>query len=763
MARKVNTKFVVIIGLALVVLAGGAFGVYRWKKKDPKKLIALGDALAAAGKIDESGRHYEGAARLLKDPSLFLKAGDQYNKLAYEDREFFSRAVGMWLTAATIDERYTPALTRLMSLHLEELDLTPEGQAKSAQFDATRDFAERVLRADPENKQAKAMLPSLVIRAWLGGIETEPAKIDQALKDLAEQQKADPANADIPFYIASAQMRQADGKINTFGAPTGEALYADSVKTMEEALKGQDENGDLHFRAAQIYFVIGHKLGDKDARDRFQKKYQGEIERAVAVEKPSDRFYAEASVKLAENYALDNKLDEAEKVCRKAMELNPSKDLLVRIRLATMIGGRAERRDDAIKLLAEIPAPTEEMRSGLKGLRLSDAELTAKANLANLQLDKLYGARDAATRADLNKQIDETISRLSTLAPEAPITLKLQGKSALYNNKTPEAIQFLTNAMGKFDAPNERGERYETMYLLAQAYRQGQQFGEAKKLLQDIVSPDHFPTFIPGRLMLAEMLFRESNVAEARPHIEYLQQALPNEPRVKKMAIALLVDQKAPKEQIAREYNQLPEKTRNERVDKYVIATLTQNYDDGRRLLESVLKEDPADAEAAVALSMLLDEKLNDKPGAQAIVDAALKAKPGDPQLRVQQARLRGATPEEMRKITGEISVRDISDKHARQVPAPGGGIHEVENEAAIAGQPCLTDNQLMALREVGRKVERHYGKPQDIEWALDEQGALFLLQSRPETVWSARDPAPVAENKDNPLSHVMNIFGGRR
>ena len=115
-------------------------------------------------------------------------------------------------------------------------------------------------------------------------------------------------------------------------------------------------------------------------------------------------------------------------------------------------------------------------------------------------------------------------------------------------------------------------------------------------------------------------------------------------------------------------------------------------------------------------------------------------------------------------KITGEISVRDISNKHARQVPAPGGGIHEVENEAAIAEQPCLTDDQLMALREVGRKIERHYGKPQDIEWALDQDGNVLLLQSRPETVWSAKDAAtPVKPPEDNPLKHVMGIFGGKK
>lgn len=115
-------------------------------------------------------------------------------------------------------------------------------------------------------------------------------------------------------------------------------------------------------------------------------------------------------------------------------------------------------------------------------------------------------------------------------------------------------------------------------------------------------------------------------------------------------------------------------------------------------------------------------------------------------------------------KITGEISVRDISDKHARQVPAEGGGIVEVENEADKRKAPCLTDDQLMALREVGRRIERHYGKPQDIEWALDQDGNVLLLQSRPETVWSAKDAAaPVKPPEDNPLKHVMSIFGGKK
>ncbi len=114
-------------------------------------------------------------------------------------------------------------------------------------------------------------------------------------------------------------------------------------------------------------------------------------------------------------------------------------------------------------------------------------------------------------------------------------------------------------------------------------------------------------------------------------------------------------------------------------------------------------------------------------------------------------------------KITGEISVRDISDKHIRHVPAEGGGVTEAETPAEIRQTPCLSDEELDALREIGRKVERHYGRPQDIEWAIDRSGTILLLQSRPETVWSSKERPPVAKPAENPLSHVMNIFGGRR
>ncbi len=115
-------------------------------------------------------------------------------------------------------------------------------------------------------------------------------------------------------------------------------------------------------------------------------------------------------------------------------------------------------------------------------------------------------------------------------------------------------------------------------------------------------------------------------------------------------------------------------------------------------------------------------------------------------------------------KITGEVTVREISDKAIRHAPASGGGVETRPTEEASRRVPCLSDEELQTLRRIARDVERHYGRPQDIEWAIERaSGELLLLQSRPETVWSSKESAPVAHAARNPLTHVMSIFGGRK
>ncbi|WP_307080352.1 PEP/pyruvate-binding domain-containing protein [Arthrobacter pascens] len=83
--------------------------------------------------------------------------------------------------------------------------------------------------------------------------------------------------------------------------------------------------------------------------------------------------------------------------------------------------------------------------------------------------------------------------------------------------------------------------------------------------------------------------------------------------------------------------------------------------------------------------------------------------------------------------VTGRIRERRLGDKRVTVRPLPGGGTESVAMPDAGA-TACLTDGQAAELAALGRLVERHFGSPQDTEWAIDRDGRLWLTQSRPIT-----------------------------
>lgn len=111
-------------------------------------------------------------------------------------------------------------------------------------------------------------------------------------------------------------------------------------------------------------------------------------------------------------------------------------------------------------------------------------------------------------------------------------------------------------------------------------------------------------------------------------------------------------------------------------------------------------------------------------------------------------------------KVTGEIVNRTVSAKALRHVSAGDGGVRADPVGEREQRVPALSDDEIRELAALGKRVERHYGAPQDIEWAIarDAEGTerIHLLQSRPETVWSRRDAQPVAQPAARAYDHVL-------
>jgi pyruvate,water dikinase len=89
------------------------------------------------------------------------------------------------------------------------------------------------------------------------------------------------------------------------------------------------------------------------------------------------------------------------------------------------------------------------------------------------------------------------------------------------------------------------------------------------------------------------------------------------------------------------------------------------------------------------------------------------------------------AEPDVYRVEKGRLVSQEVGAKTQIHRLAPAGGIFEEYTVPELAG-PCLTPEQVMELAALAEAVARHFGVPQDIEWALDKAGKMVILQARP-------------------------------
>jgi pyruvate,water dikinase len=93
-----------------------------------------------------------------------------------------------------------------------------------------------------------------------------------------------------------------------------------------------------------------------------------------------------------------------------------------------------------------------------------------------------------------------------------------------------------------------------------------------------------------------------------------------------------------------------------------------------------------------------------------------------------------------LKKGYDSIFSKELGMKDRKYVYKNGGGIKEMAVSKEEQDKFSLTDEEILTLAKWAVIVEDHYGNPQDMEWAKDgKTGELFIVQSRPETVYSLK------------------------
>jgi len=104
-------------------------------------------------------------------------------------------------------------------------------------------------------------------------------------------------------------------------------------------------------------------------------------------------------------------------------------------------------------------------------------------------------------------------------------------------------------------------------------------------------------------------------------------------------------------------------------------------------------------------------------------------------------------------KVLLEINDKTISTKHIQCVYDPDRGeVVNADVEPDVQSKCCMGDYEIKELVKIGKEIEKHYGRAMDIEWAIDKDfsfpESVFIVQARPETVWSQRKKESVIGKK---------------
>ncbi len=126
-----------------------------------------------------------------------------------------------------------------------------------------------------------------------------------------------------------------------------------------------------------------------------------------------------------------------------------------------------------------------------------------------------------------------------------------------------------------------------------------------------------------------------------------------------------------------------------------------------------------------------------------------------------------GQTPGDLfvvsRKGTHRIVRQQLAHKDSKVAGRAGGGIDRVAVAGDESDAPSLSADQLARLADYGLQLEKHFRAPQDIEWAVDENDEIWILQSRPLALVQSGRSRPKAKPHEEPIAEGgLTVFPGR-
>ncbi|HEV7297852.1 MAG TPA: tetratricopeptide repeat protein [Tepidisphaeraceae bacterium] len=704
MARRVNTRFLVILTIIVVVGSVGAFTTAMVVKKlrnNPEKFTQQGRTLMAEQNWDEASRALGRAYYLSqRNPEIPVLLGEVHEQLAAKEsdpRELIGKSRGYYQASLEIDARYLPALRRLMDSYKAEITT----EANPGALRATSDVARKILAIEPNDHAAIVAKESSEIRLWMGGVPIDGTDIDVSIAALIATTEKNPTDADpVQWVVAAYSQRARDAlRVNRSDEERSTAARKelDALATyLDKSIKGQEDNAAMALRAAQGYAVIDQLEADPQLSTKYSALTKTLLAEAQNDLKPTDPLYTETRMAWAGQLQRENDKAGTEQVLRELIAQVPYEHE-PKLALVGLLSADPAKREEAIKLLTA-PLPPDPNASvfdrvAARGVR-NHMDLTA----ANLRVMAFGETTDAKERARLKSEIDASLAALAEKNGEDFRVLRTKGKFQVLQGQYVEAVATLNRALSLVN-PASGNKDYDLLFQLGRAYSALKQTGEAKATFLQIVD------FGPARLQLAQLYLADQQAEEASAQLDVLERMAPDAPELARMRFQVHLLQ-GKRDQALALFAKMPQTTREDHRAKAQAALALGDRAQAITVLEAAAKAFPGDVDVAVNLAQLYGAT-DQKDKAIAAVEAGLATEPENQVLQMLKLRLSGESREEVIKRATERA-NQVTDPYTRalqlaELERSQGNLdqslkHLAEAEQAKPGSPDVADIKFQIL-----------------------------------------------------------------
>jgi len=632
MASRVNVKFVLTLGISLVVLAGVVGYVGRQAlKKSGAELAAMGDELMESGNPVEAARLYQRA--VIRDQTRvdwLTKWRGALLQIVPETRvelqKFYNDFYrGILQRLAVLQPDSAEAQEEFLQTLLEEMRVSNAGPSEwQGLVDAATDAIERGPSDDPSFDRLYRYKGIAGLRR-IAQIEESNAAREQVLEDLQRALEADPS--DLETAIAVLQWRTMEWRraIRMRRPETASSRWETVIEEIEAIRERFPESPriEMHVLRARVDHTMAEHDSPFDRVEQIQAlRAEGVADSFIEVLESADpaaldhRFVA-LTLPLLRVLRPDDWGELLLDLTERILDVRPD-DARVRLIRGGVLRDM-ERFEDAIEeyeTIAELP----DRPVSIDALLLDEYQNRALVEQARAHLDIARQAETESARAEALEQAKAVRERLVERVPGgagAPSVLLVDGELALLEDRPEAAVRHLTE-LDRVTA----GTETEVIRLLGQALQATGTLGGAAEQFDRILSRNPFD--IRALLAAAEVDRRLQDIDGAIEHLQMVLELVPEN----EQAIGILTALRAQR-------GELPEAA----PDDPVIAALMRaealrnrqppDIEAAREVLEEAAAEHP-DNNRLMTGRIQLEMQNGDPERAEALVEQAVERFPED-------------------------------------------------------------------------------------------------------------------------------------